>query len=361
MSKNIPGVKEELQQELNEIELDRKEFREKTRWLLAYVWQRYNVSKYKQEILKARDLFFAVRPDEELNPAAMKQIDRQNFRNWFLCDYRLIDENETPMHHFLENDAGVSLPDLDKKIAHDLAHSRLSMYDVISTDPETSDAVLREIFTLTSVNLQDERIAKLGEGRYFYGLRLIKSGENLRSAGDMYIYPEPAKEKILLIIQSSMVDPGALVPDTIDTFLKDKGHIFNGIQLNFRNTDELIVKKEIPEEEPVLPPKKEEPVVAAGKSHFSVKDMGPAKEALENMDSTLFDRKEKEKFYYKWFRKAGSQDEDGKLILSKRKLVLETFGEDNLDAGKSAVMKNLKDYVEHMYDELEKRRSALRR
>lgn len=327
---------------------------------LAYSY--YDIPRYDDEVNEARRNFFMVRPDEELVISALKPIDRYNFILWFLCDYRLKENGKSPVEHFFSTTMARDLTEDQKELLERIGGSYLSVYDLLETVPETSSVTLRELFTSRAVKLEDSRISRLADSTVFFALRVIRWGDRHYSCGDIYAYPDDMRDHLLMILQRRLVDPRAIVPPSLEEMLKLKGYIFNHIQMAVRNTDNYVRPRQgSPEETNEKTGNKTEPEPKVGicRAHFAVLDYDRVKALLGSTPSVLFSEDTTDGPVYLWFRKKGSPDgdrENGKILLTRRKLIFETMGIDDLEGGKSDLIKALKPHIQHTFDDLEKRR-----
>lgn len=337
------------------------EFFERSQRVLDTAFRHFDAPEHQEELEKARSIFFLLRPGEELILGALKPIDHHNFKTWFLCDYDLAGTGQPPLLSFLESTPGSRLSPQDRDVALMMADSHLSLYDLVSIDRDTSEITLRDIFTMKSLRVLDPRLAKVADSMLFFAFRLVKINGLNYSTGDMFVYPGDLKERFLMVLQSRLMEPAALVPPTLKDMLRKKGFIFNHLQMALRNTDDMIRRKEEP---PPMPqqeksPAKEKPRATLSRAHFMVDDHDATRTALEGMKSIRPKESAEGSLKYSWHRTVGGnnpQEEDGEVILKKGKLLFETMGEDSLDAGRSELSRALKGRAKHMYDELEKRR-----
>lgn len=340
-----------------------EEFLREVGGLLDLAFSYFDIPIYDDEVNGARRQFFMVRPDEELVIQALKPIDRYNFIVWFLCDYRLEKDQSNPIRHFFTTTMARDLTAHQKLLLEKIADSYLSIYDMAAIKAETGEVTLLELFSSRGVKLQDPRLLQMADGTLFFALRIINWRGRNYSIGDMYVYPDDMRDHLLMILQRRLVDPKAIVPPTLQEMLKSKGYIFNHIQMAVRNTDSYVTPKNPStperEKEKAVAPEKPKPQVGVSRAHFSVIDYEKSAEALKALSSLVFRGESDGGLQYSWFRKKGEPEnsrEDGRVTLTRRKLLFETVGIDDLEAGKSDIKKALKPHVQHTFDDLEKRR-----
>lgn len=320
----------------------------------------------EEEVDYARKLFFDVRHDEELVPGALKPTDQNNFMFWFLCDYHVKQLDKTYMQHFARGEEAKKLTKELRQAAEQLAKSHLSLYDIVTVDPENEEVTLRELFSLKAVRILDEKISALYNTGMFFGLRIIEIEGNRYSSGDIYVYPGNLKERFLIFLKRQLRDPRAIVPPPLKEMLKKKGYLFNYIQMAVKSTTRYKRPKKVPEktEEPGKSPKPASKVeveeTSICRSHFMVNDLEKIREILDGLKFTNLKKSSDGRWEYSWFRSPTSLQkghQDGVIVLTRRKLITHTRGENNHEAVKSYLIKNLKPHANFMYDDLEKRRS----
>ncbi len=356
-------MSEKTAESLNGKDISPQRFRRDVSELLSLAMSQFEKPQYADKLSRARDLFFMIRPGQKLNIDAVKPIDHYNFMLWFLCDYQGSGQEKSFLLEFLDEETGRSLQEWEQDILKKVAQSHLSLYDLVDIDPGDGTLILRDLFTMEGVRLQDPRISALGDGLYFFGLRVVEYEKKVHSAGDIYVYPYDMKEQFLMILQQKLVEPGAIVPPTLEEILTRKGYVFNHIQMVVRNTDDFITDDgsgpDFDGETPVEPEEsiqeKEKDRVSRSIAHFMLEDYDGARKALESHKSLKFDREGPDGVCFLWHRQK-SDKELGTVTLGKRKITFSTLGLDNLESGKSELGKALKPFARHMYDELEKRR-----
>lgn len=224
MSRLTPGMTDE---EHDAIEIKTDEYLGLLQTVVEYAWHDLQRPEFAEEIQGAMDLFFRVGKDEDLDVESLKPIDHHNFMIWFLCDYTLKEHEMTPLHYLLENDYVEGLSPRLRKAAHDLAHSNLSLYEIFAVDPDDGIVTLRELFTLRSRRIRDNRLGRLLNSQMFLGLRLVPTDEEDISVGDLYVYPDELKEHILMAFKGSLTVPSrGLVRPSLGELLKTHGYLF---------------------------------------------------------------------------------------------------------------------------------------
>lgn len=321
-------------------------------------------SKYYDDLDRSREIFFDLGPDETLEPSHIQPIDHNNYMLWFMCDYVLENEGVTPLELFAERMAEYITED-ERELALVLSKSSLALYEALSVDPQEQIATLWNLFTLQGYEVLEPRVVQVAREGLFFALRLAPWQNMVFSVGDMYVYPQDFKEHMLMFLKNKLVDPRAIVPRSLTELIKDKGYVFNHLQMMVRGTspksqldDEEDDIDEEPEEEKSVEVEKEA-VVSLARAHFMVEDFDKVKEKLDTMNLAKLNRFDDKGFEYDWSKTPArrlSGEIDGKIILTRRKLVFETRESHCLEDGKSDIRKALKPYVKYMYDDMEKRR-----
>ena len=314
----------------------------------------------QEEIEKARNLFFHVEEDEELIASALKPIDWTNFMMWFLCDYEMEKLGETPLHYFLSSEDSKILSPPDRMLAHEIAHSHLSLYDVISIKKKDGEVLLRDLFTLKGVKTVDFQILQMANATLFFGLRFIEIKGNYYSVGDIYVYPAQMKKDFVAFFVSQKYDPRAFIPLKMEQILKKKAYFFNYLQLQFRKMDDYKKKKKVEKKEPPRKVKKEEPVHQC-KAKFVVLDFSSLKANIKDMKHLKLAEEKNGKRVYHWYKSDGDLSKgvpSGTVEVTPKKITVETQGEKNLDSIKGYLQKHLKKSIQHLYDTIEKRRNV---
>ncbi len=313
----------------------------------------------QEEIEKARNLFFRVEEDEELIASALKPIDWTNFMMWFLCDYEMEKLGETPLHYFLNSEDAEVLSPPDRMLAHAIAHSHLSLYDVISIKKKDGEVLLRDLFTLKGIKTVDFQILQMADATLFFGLRFVEIKGNYYSVGDMYVYPAQMKKDFVAFFVSQKYDPRAFIPLKMEQILKRKAYFFNYLQLQFRKLDEYKRKKEAPKKEEKTHKKieKKEPIHQC-RAKFVVLDFSSLKANIKDMKHLKLTEEKNGKWVYHWYKSDDDLSKDvpsGTVEVTPKKITVETQGEKNLDTIKGYLQKHLKKSIQHLYDTIEKR------
>ena len=322
---------------------------------------------YFEDIEKAEKIFFDYGDDEELDRTLVHPTDYNNFSAWLVCDYKLEEDGMTPIELLLDR-KGEELSEDERTMAKKLSMSFLSLYDAVSVVPEEGETTLRNLFTYHAETIIDRAVAQLAGRNVFFALRLLEWEDFIFAVGDLYVYHGELKERILMFLKNRLVDKFALVQPSIISSLKTKGFLFNHLQMQMRQ-DVPVRRKEsaIKEEEELKKKeeerKKQEQKSVVSRSHFMVENYDKVKEFLESSVQTDIEKSEKGETVFTWSRNPGralTHHNDGKIKLSKRKLIFESTGERDFEDGKTFIRKNLKGYVNYMYDDLEKRRGFAR-
>jgi hypothetical protein len=343
------------------------------------------------DIEQAEKLFFAVRGDNELPVDSLKPIDQNNFIFWLLLDYRFKATGETPMERFLKSPEAKLVPGEARQFAGKLADTRLSLYDVISVDADKNEVSLRDLLTLGLVRVEDPQLVRVAHSPAFFGLRIMKVDNKNFTAGEMYFYPKEMQGRLLHFLKENLVDPRALVPPTFKDLQKNKSYLFNHMQLLVRAWGEY-ARKPRPETSQEKHPREEgwhqhngewhkhehesehshenkivqktaetvEEDQNPVRTHFMVEDFKKTRGILDRMSLILKHKEDENSSEYLWYKTPADKDkkqDNGTVKLSKRKIVVEIKGLENLEAVKSLLMKELKTCASHLYDELEKRRN----
>lgn len=328
---------------------------------------------YEQDKAVSSELFFALEEGMPFDSSMVSPEDNKNYMIWFLCDYVLEKENVVPLHYYY-NTKKDELTEEEGELAHQLAHSNPALYDVISLDPDEGILTLRNIFDMSAVELQDFTLASLAEEGNFFALRLIPFQESIFTAGDIYVYPDKLKEHLLMFLQKNIVTNNrSIVPLSPEQLIKKHSYLFNHMQLLVREVEERKEQHKASEENDSYTSIKEKPQkndkpaekkikeaeVSVARAHFMVNDFEKAKEGLQSIKGFSLKESGEKLCKFSWSRnplKESSNTEDGSANLSGRKLVFETIYLGSLEDVKSSISKNLKPYVEYMYDDVEKRR-----
>jgi hypothetical protein len=342
-----------------------------------------------EEIEQAEKLFFAVRADDEIVEENIRPIDQNNFIFWLLLDYKLQTTDETPMERFLKSPESRLVPEEAREFAGKLAATKLGLYDVISVDAEKNLVSMRDLLTLGLVKVEDPQLVRLAHSPVFFGLRVMKVGDRNFAAGEMYFYPKEMQGRLLLFLKEQLIDPRALVPPTFKDLQKKKSYLFNHMQMLVRTQGEYMRRKsertdegmethdETPDEashehEHTHPhsrqhthPVKQEITIQEdnkpARAHFTVEDFTKVKGILDEIPLVSKQKEDENSAEYIWYKTSSGRDKgesSGLVKLSRRKVVIETEGIENLDAAKGLIIKALKSCAVYLYDELEKRRNT---
>ncbi|MCE1247912.1 MAG: hypothetical protein LWY06_14815 [Firmicutes bacterium] len=320
--------------------------------------------EFQKDAEEARKQFFGLKDDEELDPTLLKPTDHNNFMLWFLCDYYLSESNTTPLHMFVDRE-GDKLTDEMKQMAHDMAHSTLAIYDVIAVGEDEETVTLRNLFTMSAIELQDPQIAMLAQNDVFFALRIIPWEDVNFAVGDLYVYPMNLLERFLMFLKSNLVDRTAIVPPSVSEMFKKRGYLFNHMQMMMRKNppvrkreNDEDVEEEAEETPQPVKQKQTERVVTMARAHFLVEDFDKVKNILDSSNLTTIRTDGNGKTEYTWSktpaRKAAGQ-EDGTIQLGKSKVIFITNSPDTLEDGKNGITKMVKPYAKYMYDDVEKR------
>jgi hypothetical protein len=316
-------------------------------------------SRFKDDIERAGKEFYNIPPGEELDRSSLTPLDQNNFMFWFMCDYKLQNENVAPLEHFFDN-KGEELAEEEKELTQSLIKSNLSLYDVMNVNEEEAKAQVRDLFLRKAYEITDLRVLRVAQQGVLLGLRLIAWNGAVLNAGDLYVFPVETLEGILRYFKKQSYNHRAIVQPTMKELLKNKGQMFNHIQLSLRRSSPYIKSQQEDPMDDTPPPKAEESAIATiSRAHFILED----KEKMIKIMDTLNQLEKKESgdiVKYNWFKKpvhpVGAR-EDGCAIVSRRKVLLETDNPELLEDMKSYLNKNSKELVKHMYDDFEKRRS----